>query len=138
MKVFFQEYALVYRQIINDVNRILKPYGLTSVLWRIILYLNRHETAKASQIYEYYHMDKGMTSRYIAKLRNQGYVAYDEKNGKQKKVLILTNAGKSLFNEINSLIRAHEANVLSILTDKERSDVMVIIEKLRNNTGIER
>ena len=87
MKLFFQEYSRVYRQIINDVNRILKPYGLTSVLWGIILYLHRNVTAKASNIYEYYSMDKGMTSRYIAKLRNQGYVDYVVQNGKVKKIL---------------------------------------------------
>ena len=54
MKLFFQEYSRVYRQIINDVNRILRPYNLTSVLWGIILYISRNGTAKASHIYEYY------------------------------------------------------------------------------------
>ena len=108
MKLFFQEYARVYRQIINDVNRILKPYGLTSVLWRIFLYLEKHGTAKASHIYEYYSMDKGMTSRYIAKLRAGGFVEYIEQNGKIKKILQLTETGHQLFKEINVKIREHE------------------------------
>lgn len=135
MKLFFQEYSRVYRQIINDVNRILKPYGLTSVLWGIILYLHRNVTAKASNIYEYYSMDKGMTSRYIAKLRNQGYVDYVVQNGKVKKILKLTESGNKLFDEINSKIRNHEANVLSIFSDSERSQLMDMIEKLRVKTA---
>ncbi len=135
MKLFFQEYSRVYRQIINDVNRILKPYGLTSVLWGIILYLHRNVTAKASNIYEYYSMDKGMTSRYIAKLRNQGYVDYVVQNGKVKKILKLTESGNKLFDEINSKIRNHEANVLSIFSDSERSQLMDMIEKLRVKTS---
>lgn len=135
MKLFFQEYSRVYRQIINDVNRILKPYGLTSVLWGIILYLHRNITAKASNIYEYYSMDKGMTSRYIAKLRNQGYVDYVVQNGKVKKILKLTESGNKLFDEINSKIRNHEANVLSIFSDSERSQLMDMIEKLRVKTS---
>lgn len=135
MKLFFQEYSRVYRQIINDVNRILKPYGLTSVLWGIILYLHKNVTAKASNIYEYYSMDKGMTSRYIAKLRNQGYVDYVVQNGKVKKILKLTESGNKLFDEINSKIRNHEANVLSIFSDSERSQLMDMIEKLRVKTS---
>ena len=135
MKLFFQEYSRVYRQIINDVNRILNPYGLTSVLWGIILYLHRNVTAKASNIYEYYSMDKGMTSRYIAKLRNQGYVDYVVQNGKVKKILKLTESGNKLFDEINSKIRNHEANVLSIFSDSERSQLMDMIEKLRVKTS---
>lgn len=135
MKLFFQEYSRVYRQIINDVNRILKPYGLTSVLWGIILYLHRNITAKASNIYEYYSMDKGMTSRYIAKLRNQGYVDYVVQNGKVKKILKLTESGNKLFDEINSKIRNHEANVLYIFSDSERSQLMDMIEKLRVKTS---
>ena len=135
MKLFFQEYSRVYRQIINDVNRILKPYGLTSVLWGIILYLHRNVTAKASNIYEYYSMDKGMTSRYIAKLRNQGYVDYVVQNGKVKKILKLTESGNKLFDEINSKIRNHEANVLSIFSDSARSQLMDMIEKLRVKTS---
>ena len=135
MKLFFQEYSRVYRQIINDVNRILKPYGLTSVLWGIILYLHRNVTAKASNIYEYYSMDKGMTSRYIAKLRNQGYVDYVVQNGKVKKILKLTESGNKLFDEINSKIRNHEANVLYIFSDSERSQLMDMIEKLRVKTS---
>lgn len=135
MKLFFQEYSRVYRQIINDVNRILKPYGLTSVLWGIILYLHRNVTAKASNIYEYYSMDKGMTSRYIAKLRNQGYVDYVVQNGKVKKILKLTESGNKLFDEINSKIRNHEANVLSIFSDNERTQLMDMIEKLRVKTS---
>lgn len=137
MKLFFQEYSRVYRQIINDVNRILKPYGLTSVLWGIILYLHRNVTAKASNIYEYYSMDKGMTSRYIAKLRNQGYVDYVVQNGKVKKILRLTESGNKLFDEINSKIRNHEANVLSIFSDNERTLLMDMIEKLRVKTSEE-
>ena len=135
MKLFFQEYARVYRQIINDVNRILKPYGLTSVLWRIFLYLEKNGTAKASHIYEYYSMDKGMTSRYIAKLRENGYVEYIEQNGKVKKILQLTENGHKLFQEINVKIREHEKDVLSTLTAEEQRDIMVIIEKLRIKTG---
>lgn len=136
MKLFFQEYARVYRQIINDVNRILKPYGLTSVLWRIILYLEKHGTAKASHIYEYYSMDKGMTSRYIAKLRGFGYVEYIEHNGKIKKILKLTESGHNLFEEINVKIREHEKNVLSIFSDKEKGQLMEMIERLIGKTGI--
>ncbi len=135
MKLFFQEYARVYRQIINDVNRILKPYGLTSVLWRIFLYLEKHGTAKASHIYEYYSMDKGMTSRYIAKLRAGGFVEYIEQNGKIKKILQLTETGHQLFKEINVKIREHEKDVLSILTPEEQNAIMVIIEKLRIKTS---
>ncbi len=129
MKLFFQEYARVYRQIINDVNRILKPYGLTSVLWRIFLYLEKNSTAKASHIYEYYSMDKGMTSRYIAKLRENGYVEYIE-----QKILQLTENGHKLFQEINIKIREHERDVLSTLTPEEQSEIMVIIEKIRIKT----
>lgn len=136
MKLFFQEYARVYRQIINDVNRILKPYGLTSVLWRIFLYLEKNGTAKASHIYEYYSMDKGMTSRYIAKLREFGYVEYIEHNGKIKKILKLTESGHNLFEEINVKIREHEKNVLSIFSDKEKGQLMEMIERLRGKTGI--
>lgn len=134
MKLFFQEYSRVYRQIINDVNRILKPYGLTSVLWGIILYLHRHNTAKASNIYEYYNMDKGMTSRYIAKLKEQGYVDYVVEKGRQKKILKLTDSGKELFNEIKLKIRSHESNVLSIFSDDERKILMDMVEKLRVKT----
>lgn len=134
MKLFFQEYSRVYRQIINDVNRILKPYGLTSVLCGIILYLHRHNTAKASNIYEYYNMDKGMTSRYIAKLKEQGYVDYVVEKGRQKKILKLTDSGKELFNEINLKIRSHESNVLSIFNDEERKILMDMVEKLRVKT----
>ena len=135
MKLFFQEYSRVYRQIINDVNRILKPDNLTSVLWGIILYISRNGTAKASHIYEYYCMDKGMTSRYIAKLRQQGYVSYVEYNGKVKKILQLTDSGNKLFDEINSKIRNHEANVLSIFSNDERVVLMDMLEKLRIKTS---
>ena len=134
MKLFFQEYARVYRQIINDVNRILKPYGLTSVLWRICLYLEKNGSAKASHIYEYYSMDKGMTSRYIAKLREYGYVEYIEHNGKLKKILQLTENGHKLFQEINIKIREHEKDVLAALTTDEQHAIMVMIEKLRIKT----
>lgn len=134
MKLFFQEYSRVYRQIINDVNRILRPYGLTSVLWGIILYLHRNGTGKASNIYEYYNMDKGMTSRYIAKLRHHGYVDYVVQNGKVKKILKLTESGNKLFDEINSKIRNHEANVLSIFSNEECVWLMDTIEKLRLKT----
>ena len=80
-------------------------------------------------------MDKGMTSRYIAKLRENGYVEYIEQNGKVKKILQLTENGHKLFQEINVKIREHEKDVLSTLTAEEQRDIMVIIEKLRIKTG---
>ncbi len=132
---FFQEYARVYRQIINDVNRILKPYSLTSVLWQIFLYLEKNNTAKASNIYEYYSMDKGMTSRYIAKLRKHGYVEYMEHSGNKKKILQLTENGYQLFKEINIKLKEHEQNILSSLSNDEISSIMRVMEKLRNKTN---
>ena len=135
MKLFFQEYARVYRQIINDVNRILKPYGLTSVLWSMILYLSKHETAKANQIYGYYNMDKGMTSRYLARLISKGYVEYVVINGKVKKTLKLSKEGKKMFYEINDTIRQHEAEVMSIFNENEQNQLMDMLEKLRVKTA---
>lgn len=79
-------------------------------------------------------MDKGMTSRYIAKLRENGYVEYIEQNGKVKKILQLTDNGHKLFQEINIKIREHERDVLSTLTPEEQSEIMVIIEKIRIKT----
>ena len=130
MQYFLREFYKLYRKLYQDVNVILKEFNMSIGLWRVMLYLDKHEKCRAKDIYEFFQMDKGLVSRNINKLIEIDYVEHEIFRGKVTKNILLTEEGKRIYGLISEKIRNHEKFILSIFTDKEKKCLFDLLNKM--------
>ncbi len=76
-------------------------------------------------------LDKVQVSRAVAGLMKAGLIAGQvNPRDKRSKVLTITADGQALFEEIVPLVRAREAQLLSVLDDRQRSALHAAIDAL--------
>ena len=78
--------------------------------------------------------DRANTGRILNSLEKKGYIErfVDTKNNRLVRKMILTNEGQKIFKEASENIRVHLSSIPKILSEEEKENLKVSMQKLRD------
>ena len=105
-----------------------REFGIGVTEWRILSLLAVEETCSAQYICQFFDLDKALVSRTTRSLVENGIVTVTAQEGKNKRAIVLTRAGRSLHDRVIKLALQREKVLLAGFTKKE---IDVLIDLLR-------
>ena len=135
---FFPYLVRVYYRAVSDaVSSVYsKRYGLTTSEWRTMAVLGPTTTLSASEIVARSSMDKVNVSRAIKGLQREGFLRRDiDGQDKRRAVLRLTEKGSEAFAVLAPLVKQVEEDLLVGLSEQERTMLVKLMERVKNNAG---
>jgi DNA-binding MarR family transcriptional regulator len=131
-RFFPYRFAVLAEEVSRTVAQLYADrFDLTRHEWRVLAALGINRQMAAKDIADYSTLDKMSVSRAVAALESKAYLTREEDPAdRRNKILRLTPAGRSLYQEIVPLARARERHILEALTAAERTALDVIMKKL--------
>lgn len=105
-----------------------REFGVGVTEWRILSLLAGEDGCTAQYISQYFDLDKGLVSRTIKSLVNNGSVTILDPAADNKRCIGLTKAGRALHDRIIELALDREGVLLDCL---ETGEVDLLIDMLR-------
>ncbi|MGE7113049.1 MarR family winged helix-turn-helix transcriptional regulator [Lysinibacillus sp. NPDC047702] len=99
---FFNQYRLMYRPFINQLNVQLEPYQLYSSQWAVLRFLKDKGPHSFVDIANFMSIEKPSVTKLVHKLVELGYVETVAGKDKREKLVHLTTYGEELVQEIKS------------------------------------
>ncbi len=113
-----------------------KRFGLAITEWRVMAILGRYPSLSANEVADRTAMDKVAVSRAVARLLERGLIERDIHGGdRRRSVLDLSEAGRSVYDEVAPMTLACERQLLAQLDDAEREQLDRLLQKL--TAGVE-
>lgn len=114
--------------------------GVTLNQWRMIAFIGGAKTVTASELVRYTAMDKGLVSRNVKSLVQDGLVTYSE-DSKDSRIhlLRLTPKGTEVFNLALPTMRKRQRQLQSNLSDADVArfrEILTILELAAEETDI--
>jgi len=124
----------VATRVSNDFSEVYQTkYGLNIPQWRILANLAQYGQSNAKDLCTQANMDKSTVSRAAKVLIDKGLVRSElNKQDKRAALLVLSQAGQSLYEQITPDALNWEKQLLSTLTNEEYEVLVSIFEKLNN------
>ena len=110
--------------------RYLDPFGISMPEWRLLALLARFGTRLFSEVTAGSSMDKGQVSRTLKAIHKKGLVKLNALNAAEKPrssaispriQVVISPKGRALFNRILPVARAHQRQLIAMLTPEERT-----------------
>ncbi len=106
-------------------------FGITIAEWRVLAHLSQHRNVSVREVHERVAMDKTKISRAAARLEQAGLIEKGINEADRRLLeLRLTEKGRALFAEIVPLAMDYQKEALATLTDAERRQFVILLEKL--------
>lgn len=102
---FFNQYRLMYRPFINQVNVLLEQYQLYSSQWAILRLLKDKGPHTFVDIANFMYIEKPSVTRLVHKLVELGYVETVAGRDKREKLVQLTVNGEEIVHEIQAQLK---------------------------------
>jgi len=99
---FFNQYRLMYRPFINQLNVQLEPYQLYSSQWAVLRFLKDKGPHSFVDIANFMSIEKPSVTKLVHKLVELGYVETVAGKDKREKLVHLSTYGEELVQEIKS------------------------------------
>lgn len=101
--------------------------------WRLLAILGSDGPMTSNDIRQRAAMDKVQVSRAAAKLLDAGHIRKQpHPEDKRSAILSLSDSGLNIYNQIVPIALEREAYLSSALNEKEKSDLIQLLEKLTN------
>lgn len=122
-QVFTALIAKISRNIKKIKNREMAEYGIRSVHVTCLYYLYNNKALTASELCELCEEDKATISRGLDFLKENGFIASDEKAQKRyKSILTLTEKGRIVGEKITDKINCVLDEICIDLTEEQRAE----------------
>jgi len=111
-------------------------FNLSRQEWRVLAILANNQSLSAKQIGRLANLEKMPTSRAIQKMQEKGLLKKAENiSDKRSSLLMLTNEGQNLFNELEPMVLDREKELLALLNEDEKRAIHSLIDKLSQITN---
>lgn len=119
---FTSNIAQAYKNIIKIKSHEMTEYGLKASNVTCLFYLGKHEEGlTATELCSLCMEDKAAVSKSLSVLKEKGYVVQEDEDKKYKLKYFITDAGKTVYDEIGLIIANVVGRVGEGLTDEERN-----------------
>lgn len=127
------ETVLLGMKTIRAEIRAERPQELSVPQFRMLAYLNRREGASLSDLAEHMELTLPSVSRAVDCLVRRGHVERDASEEDRRRVaLALTDDGRKAFHSAKDSVRMRVAELLNMLSEAERAELMRGMEVLRS------
>lgn len=113
-----------------------EQFDLTVSEWRLLSLLMHYVAVPFGELVALSGSDKALVSRALRMLQERGYVELRQVRGKSKPCYRVTRSGRALHAKVIPVARAHQAQVLSVLTQEERVVLYTALKKLHAACGV--
>lgn len=129
--------SVVANRVTRGVARVYaQRFQLSAPEWRTIAVLGRYGAMAAISVVEHTAMDKVRVSRAVARLLATGRITRrTDPEDRRRAILDLTPEGRTVYDRIVPLVLAVEAELLSDLTEAERTIFNSVVAKLESRTA---
>lgn len=120
----------------QEVSRVIatayaEKFGMMRHDWRVMAALGNDQPLSANEVCDRTHMDKVQVSRAISRLLGRELVVrVQDAEDRRRWILRLTPAGEEMYRDIVPAARAREAELLATLSESERRQLELLIDKL--------
>ncbi|MGF1681417.1 MarR family winged helix-turn-helix transcriptional regulator [Photobacterium minamisatsumaniensis] len=109
----------------------LKKHGLTIALWPTMMCLWEEEGVTQTEISQKSKVENSTTTRTLDKLEKMGLVErQDDPNSRRSFRIYLTDAGRSLKDELLPIPTAINKEMLSLLDANEQKEMIRLLQKM--------
>jgi DNA-binding MarR family transcriptional regulator len=106
-------------------------HGLNVAAWRILANIARHQPLSQKELGEYTVTDAPKVTRALAELERRKYISREvDPNDRRRAVLRLTAKGRSVFEDVGSIITRADQALLEGLAPDERRALLSALEKM--------
>jgi len=110
----------------------VKRFGLNMREWRIIAVLGRFPGISAAEIVKRTAMDKVAVSRAVTRLAKDGRLERSlSYKDKRRSVLVLSEEGQRLFDQISPMAKNYEERLLKCLGREDQDRLSAILDNLQ-------
>jgi DNA-binding MarR family transcriptional regulator len=127
--------SLIRRNHVIALNIRLKPLGLSAGQFPILMFLSRKEGIPQETLARHFHLDKATIARAVRRLEDDGFVCRRIDPGNRRAYgLFLTGKGRGVMDEILAIEAAWEEELLAVLPEQERDDVIRLLRILAEHS----
>ena len=113
-----------------------EKFNLSIPEWRVMAVLGQQPGLSADEVCSETEMEKVPVSRAVTKLLNKGLINRDfSGQDRRRSILRLSEAGYGMYEQIVPLALSYEAELKTVLTPGEQSQLEVLLEKLSVQRG---
>ena len=110
--------------------------GATLATWVVLNGVERGRWSSQSGLAKKLRIEGATVTRHLDRLERQGLVARSRDPEDRRQISVrLTPSGKLLHRRLRSVARRLDDRVCADLTDKDRSDLQRVLERIRANVG---
>lgn len=131
--ILIKKAALVIEKLSNPI---LAPYELTHTQYKILKFLcrNQNKPIRQADIEMHFSMTNPTVTGIIQNLEKKGLVKrMQNPDDKRSKLLVLSERAMSMEDELNYLREALENQVTENLTDEEKQQLIILLNKILKN-----
>ena len=130
---FFNEYRLMYRPFINQINVQLEQYGLYSSQWGLLRLLTEKGPLTFGDIAIAMYIEKPSVTKLVQKLVELQFVEIKPGKDKREKIIHLTNDGVEKIDEIHLALQPLLQKALNGVTNEEMVNAEKVLAQIRIN-----
>ena len=109
----------------------LKQFDITAHQFGILLTVLKKENLTQRDIVKYTNGDEPSTTRVIARLETKGFIVrVQDKDDKRKRLVSLTNEGKSLLEKMIPYAKEENKKLVNKLTNEEQETFLNLLRKV--------
>lgn len=131
----YDSFGFHFNVIFTNVKRLmeerLKEYNLTHLQFSILMNLHKNNVTTQKELLKYSYGDETSITRLVDRLEAKGYLnRVQSSEDKRKKMLILTDEGKNLTEQVISC--ANEVNEITVkdLSESESKELLNLLKKV--------
>ena len=110
--------------------------GATLATWVVLNGVERGRWASQTGLAKELRIEGATVTRHLDRLEREGLVTRSRDLEDRRQISVeLTAAGKALHRRLRSVARRLDDRVCADLTDKDRSDLQRVLERIRTNVG---
>jgi len=116
--------------------RIVREHGLKPPEWRVLGSLDGDEGATITGLADLSFMEQSRMTRLVERMEAKGLVRRVADQGDRRRVRVFyTDQGRALAAVLIAQAKAHEANVLALLTPTEAARLKSLLQTLNDRIG---
>ena len=127
--------SLIHRNHFIALNSRLKPVGLSAGQFPVLLFLSRRDGITQEMLARFFYLDKATIARAVRRLVDDGFVCRRiDPDNRRAYGLFLTAKGKTVMDEILGVDASWEEELLAILTEQGRDDLVRLLHTLAEHS----